>query len=101
MCSAFTNFKIMKVLEFLKGKQISIHNEIENKETLLTVDYVKELIKEEMLYDKDGWELGKHKKIKLGFLVVFTNGYKKKYSDIMNIDFHKPNVDELNVEEFS
>jgi len=91
----------MKVTDFLKGKFILVKNEVENKKSILEIEKVEQLEFEKMIYDKDGWENGS-RSYPDGFLVHFTNGYKRKYDDLMSIDFYNPSIDvkELDVNDF-
>ena len=82
----------MKITEFLKGKFILIKNEIENKPSILEIEKVEQIRVEKMIYDPDGWENGS-RSYPDGFLVHFTNGYKRRYSDLMSIDFHDSSID--------
>ena len=74
----------MNILDLLEGQQVLIENPVEVKNSVLKIKNVEELIKEEMQYD-DGWENGNFKKIRMGFLITFMNGYKRKYTDLMDI----------------
>ena len=90
----------MKIIELLKGNFVEVKNEIENKKSVLEIEKVEHLTRNEMIHGHDGWETGKFNVISMGFMLHFTNGYKRKYNDLMSIDFHQDKLDELDVNDF-
>ena len=48
-----------------------------------------------MRYEKDGWEQGISHYDYLGFDVTFTNGFKKRYTRLLDINFEE--VSNINI----
>lgn len=91
----------MKIIDLAKGKFIAVKNEVENKHSLLEVGSIEHLYRRQMIHDSDGWETGKSNIITLGYVVHFVNGYKKRYNNLMDINFTEKSIEKSDVNDFN